>query len=140
VVDSTSRCLYSLADKYFQLDFPRESGIFYHHLEGEAFLSQDPNCIPEPRYRWILALLHQKTAYAPALVDVSMVDPPGSVGYWRWQLLDWSPPDDVVHACDSGGVNLDVRFSCPEAGSNMDSWNKKRLKSRHEIAAYAYRQ
>jgi hypothetical protein len=123
-----------------QLDFPRESGIFYHHGEGAAFLSQNPEVIPQARYHWIVELLRHKASSLPRLASVEMVDPPGTIGYWRWQTLKWSPPDEVAALCENSGVVLDVAFSCPVPGSNLDSWKERRCKSRGHLDEWSYSQ
>ena len=106
-----------------KLDFPRESGIFYHHEEGHDFLSQDPSRIPLSRYAWISSLLHEKPT---SLSKIEMVDPPGSVGFWYWNTAHWSPPYDVARLCETERVTLDVRISYPQPGSEMETWNRRR--------------
>lgn len=87
-----------------QLTFPRESGIFYHHLEGQAFLTQNPHHIPLSRSAWIFNLLHNRPR---GLTSLQMSDPPGAVGFYFWETMHWSPP----HV---DGVDVDVWFSYPQ--------------------------
>jgi hypothetical protein len=121
-----------------QLEFPRESGIFYHHVEGEAFLTQKPNEFPVPRYSWILQLLQHKTMYLPNLVKVQMTDPPGRIGYYYWETAKWVLPQEVWELCDEEGVEMDVHFSFPQPGSNLDMWNERKCRPRHKLASHHY--
>ncbi|KAH8696957.1 hypothetical protein GQ44DRAFT_832384 [Phaeosphaeriaceae sp. PMI808] len=113
------------------LDFPRESGVFFHHLEGEPFLTQDPFEIPESRYLWILALLKQKDKYLKNLVRVTMQDPPGSVGFWHWNQIEWVAPKDVRQLMRASDVQLIVKMSYPDPKSEIESWNSRERRSRY---------
>ncbi|KAH7378686.1 hypothetical protein BKA66DRAFT_571476 [Pyrenochaeta sp. MPI-SDFR-AT-0127] len=111
-----------------KLDFPRESGIFFHHLEGEPFLAQDPFSIPSARYKWIVELLRHKRTKYPGLTHINMQDPPGAVGYWHWRQVEWAAPTEICTLLYEVGVTLNVNISYPNPKSEMESWNNPEYK------------
>ncbi|KAH7075504.1 hypothetical protein BKA63DRAFT_594939 [Paraphoma chrysanthemicola] len=108
-----------------RLDFPRESGIFYHHLEGEPFLSQDPLDVPESRYQWIVEFLRQKDEYLPVLAHVTMQDPPGSIGFWPWNKIEWAPPNDVKQLIHASNMHLTITIRYPHPKSETESYKRR---------------
>ncbi|KAF2830865.1 hypothetical protein CC86DRAFT_402870 [Ophiobolus disseminans] len=119
-----------------KLEFPRSSGIFYHHLKGKPFLNQSPKAIPQQRYNWISTQLHDKSTSLPNLAKLEMTDPPGCVGFHYWETAIWTPPSD----CETDGVELDIKFVHPKPGSEMDSWNDRpRIRChRYEYSEYNF--
>ncbi|KAH3913208.1 hypothetical protein HBI56_086410 [Parastagonospora nodorum] len=99
--------------KYLEIEFPRESGIFYHHAEGEPFLFQDPSSIPQSIYRWIVKLLEYKRSHYTALARVSMADPPGAIGLWVWEQKFWDPSENIRKLFDALCVKLAIKLSHP---------------------------
>ncbi|KAH7068681.1 hypothetical protein FB567DRAFT_540970 [Paraphoma chrysanthemicola] len=121
-----------------KLEFPRETGIFYHHGEGDAFLNQDPANIPETRYYWISQLLYHKPMHVPDLVSIDMTDPPGRIGYYFWKNEPWAMPPDIADLSKAMEVQLSVHISYPRPGSNMDIWNERGCKPRWLVEEYNY--
>jgi hypothetical protein len=76
--------------------------------------------------------------HLPNLVEIRMADPPGRIGCYYWRNEKWILLDEVEEECVKGGVTLDVRFSFPHPGSNMDLWNERKSKSRYALAEYHY--
>ncbi|KAH7090633.1 hypothetical protein FB567DRAFT_577861 [Paraphoma chrysanthemicola] len=107
------------------LDFPRESGIFFHHLEGEPFLSQDPSNIPESRYLWILELLKMIGANRPNLSHVTMQDPPGNIGFWPWNQIEWVAPEDLRQLMRASNIQLMVNISYPHPRSETETYKRR---------------
>ncbi|KAH7083412.1 hypothetical protein BKA63DRAFT_152731 [Paraphoma chrysanthemicola] len=121
-----------------KLEFPRETGIFYHHGEDDAFLNQNPANIPETRYSWISQLLYHKPMHLPNLGSVDMTDPPGRIGYYFWKSEPWAMPPDIADLSKAMEVQLSVHISYPRPGSNLDLWNERRYKPRGLLAEYDY--
>jgi hypothetical protein len=76
-------------------------------------------------------------SYMPDLVRISMIDPPGSVGYSRWQTIRWTLPGEVSEACEIINVELDLAFNCPQPGLNVQSRDAKRVRKRGEVEVWA---
>ncbi|KAH7068683.1 hypothetical protein FB567DRAFT_585103 [Paraphoma chrysanthemicola] len=133
-------CLLPKSLRRLKLEFPRESGILYHHEEGEPFISQDPHNVSASRYGWILPLLQSKAELLPNLTEISMVDPPGSLNRCYWQSARWMLPDEIQEACEIGGLKLDVRISYPKPGSSSPTLASKGYINRAEAYAHSYEQ